>query len=86
VRSRQESLRGAACAARARIDAVLAVTGHHVLLEANQPAVDRRRNPCVDPINLVQVELPPIARVGCGCVAVRAFVVTVIRLPRDAGG
>ena len=41
------------------IDAVLAVTGHHVLLEAN-PVLRRSidvRNPYVDPINLVQVEL-----------------------------
>jgi phosphoenolpyruvate carboxylase len=41
------------------VDAVLAVTGHQTLLEAN--AVLRRsidvRNPYVDPINLVQVEL-----------------------------
>ena len=41
------------------VDAVLAVTGHHVLLEAN-PVLRRSidvRNPYVDPINLVQVEL-----------------------------
>jgi phosphoenolpyruvate carboxylase len=41
------------------IDAVLAVTGHNVLLEAN-PVLRRSidvRNPYVDPINLVQVEL-----------------------------
>ncbi len=41
------------------IDAVLAVTGHSVLLEAN-PVLRRSidvRNPYVDPINLVQVEL-----------------------------
>jgi phosphoenolpyruvate carboxylase len=41
------------------IDAVLAVTGHDVLLEAN-PVLRRSidvRNPYVDPINLVQVEL-----------------------------
>jgi phosphoenolpyruvate carboxylase len=41
------------------IDVVLAVTGHTALLETN--AVLRRsidvRNPYVDPINLVQVEL-----------------------------
>jgi phosphoenolpyruvate carboxylase len=41
------------------VDAVLDVTGHEILLEAN--AVLRRsidvRNPYVDPINLVQVEL-----------------------------
>src|SRR5688572_12378008 len=41
------------------VDAVLAVTGHDVLLEAN-PVLRRSidvRNPYVDPINLVQVEL-----------------------------
>ena len=41
------------------VDAVLAVTGHSVLLEAN-PVLRRSidvRNPYVDPINLVQVEL-----------------------------
>ena len=41
------------------VDAVLAVTGHGVLLEAN-PVLRRSidvRNPYVDPINLVQVEL-----------------------------
>lgn len=41
------------------IDAVLAVTSHEVLLEAN-PVLRRSidvRNPYVDPINLVQVEL-----------------------------
>ena len=41
------------------VDTVLAVTGHHVLLEAN-PVLRRSidvRNPYVDPINLVQVEL-----------------------------
>jgi phosphoenolpyruvate carboxylase len=41
------------------IDVVLAVTGHDVLLEAN-PVLRRSidvRNPYVDPINLVQVEL-----------------------------
>ena len=41
------------------VDAVLAVTGHIVLLEAN-PVLRRSidvRNPYVDPINLVQVEL-----------------------------
>jgi phosphoenolpyruvate carboxylase len=41
------------------IDAVLGVTGHTVLLEAN-PVLRRSidvRNPYVDPINLVQVEL-----------------------------
>jgi phosphoenolpyruvate carboxylase len=41
------------------VDAVLAVTGHNVLLEAN-PVLRRSidvRNPYVDPINLVQVEL-----------------------------
>ena len=41
------------------IDAVIAVTGHEVLLEAN-PVLRRSidvRNPYVDPINLVQVEL-----------------------------
>jgi phosphoenolpyruvate carboxylase len=44
---------------RGAIDAVLAVTGHAVLLEAN-PVLRRSidvRNPYVDPINLVQVEL-----------------------------
>ena len=48
---------------RARLDrafaGVLAITGHQVLLESN--AVLRRsidvRNPYVDPINLVQIEL-----------------------------
>ena len=41
------------------VDAVLAVTGHQMLLEAN-PVLRRSidvRNPYVDPINLVQVEL-----------------------------
>jgi phosphoenolpyruvate carboxylase len=41
------------------VDAVLAVTEHDVLLEAN-PVLRRSidvRNPYVDPINLVQVEL-----------------------------
>jgi phosphoenolpyruvate carboxylase len=41
------------------VDAVLAVTGHDALLEAN-PVLRRSidvRNPYVDPINLVQVEL-----------------------------
>jgi len=41
------------------VSAVLAVTGHHTLLEAN-PVLRRSidvRNPYVDPINLVQVEL-----------------------------
>jgi phosphoenolpyruvate carboxylase len=41
------------------VDAVLAVTEHEVLLEAN-PVLRRSidvRNPYVDPINLVQVEL-----------------------------
>jgi phosphoenolpyruvate carboxylase len=41
------------------VDVVLAVTGHDVLLEAN-PVLRRSidvRNPYVDPINLVQVEL-----------------------------
>lgn len=41
------------------VDAVLAVTAHNVLLEAN-PVLRRSidvRNPYVDPINLVQVEL-----------------------------
>jgi phosphoenolpyruvate carboxylase len=41
------------------VDAVLAITGHHMLLEAN-PVLRRSidvRNPYVDPINLVQVEL-----------------------------
>jgi phosphoenolpyruvate carboxylase len=41
------------------IDAVLDVTGHQILLEAN-PVLRRSidvRNPYVDPINLVQVEL-----------------------------
>ena len=52
---------GSTCGARlARaVDAVLAVTGHDVLLEAN-PVLRRSidvRNPYVDPINLVQVEL-----------------------------
>ena len=58
-----EELRPLGAELRARlaraIDAVLAVTGHHVLLEAN-PVLRRSidvRNPYVDPINLVQVEL-----------------------------
>jgi len=41
------------------VDAVLVVTGHQILLEAN-PVLRRSidvRNPYVDPINLVQVEL-----------------------------
>ena len=48
---------GAAC--RVRSTPYLAVTGHQMLLEAN-PVLRRSidvRNPYVDPINLVQVEL-----------------------------
>ena len=58
-----EELRPLGAELRARLaramDAVLAVTGHTVLLEAN-PVLRRSidvRNPYVDPINLVQVEL-----------------------------
>ena len=62
------------------VDAVLAVTGHSVLLEAN-PVLRRSidvRNPYVDPINLVQVELLRRLRGGDPDPALfDAFVVTV---------
>jgi phosphoenolpyruvate carboxylase len=62
------------------IDAVLGVTGHTVLLEAN-PVLRRSidvRNPYVDPINLVQVELLRRLRdSGDDGALFDAFVVTV---------
>ena len=48
------------------VESVLAVTGHRVLVEEN-PVLRRSidvRNPCVDPINLVQVELLRRTRAG----------------------
>ena len=79
-----EALRPLGAELRARlaraIDAVLAVTGHHVLLEAN-PVLRRSidvRNPYVDPINLVQVELLRRLREADGDASLfDAFVVTV---------
>ena len=62
------------------IDAVLAVTGHHVLLEDN-PVLRRSidvRNPYVDPINLVQVELlRRLREADADASLFDAFVVTV---------
>jgi len=62
------------------IDAVLAVTGHDVLLEAN-PVLRRSidvRNPYVDPINVVQVELlRRLRRADPDPALFDAFVVTV---------
>ena len=62
------------------VDAVLAVTGHDVLLEAN-PVLRRSigvRNPYVDPINLVQVELlRRLRESGEDAALFDAFVVTV---------
>ena len=62
------------------VDAVLAVTGHTVLLEAN-PVLRRSidvRNPYVDPINLVQVELlRRLRESGDDGALFDAFVVTV---------
>jgi phosphoenolpyruvate carboxylase len=61
------------------IDVVLAITGHRVLVEEN--AVLRRsidvRNPYVDPINLVQIELLRRLRAGGGAGLETAFVATV---------
>ena len=58
---------------------VLAITGHRVLIEEN--AVLRRsidvRNPYVDPINLVQIELLRRMRAGGGEGLESAFVATV---------
>jgi phosphoenolpyruvate carboxylase len=62
------------------VEAVLDVTGHGVLLEAN-PVLRRSidvRNPYVDPINLVQVELLRRLRSpGADPALFDAFVVTV---------
>jgi len=62
------------------VDLVLAVTGHHALVE-NNPVLRRSidvRNPYVDPINLVQVELLRRLRQPDPGPAVRdAFIVTV---------
>ena len=62
------------------VDAVPAVTGHRVLLEAN-PVLRRSidvRNPYVDPINLVQVELLRRLRESdADASLLDAFVVTV---------
>ncbi len=62
------------------IDAVMAVTGHSVLLEDN-PVLRRSidvRNPYVDPINLVQVEiLRRLRQPGADPALFDAFVVTV---------
>jgi phosphoenolpyruvate carboxylase len=62
------------------IDAVMAVTGHDVLLESN-PVLRRSidvRNPYVDPINLVQVELLRRLRASSSDPSLfDAFVITV---------
>ena len=62
------------------VDVVLAVTGHDVLLEAN-PVLRRSidvRNPYVDPINLVQVELlRRLRESGEDAALFDAFVITV---------
>ena len=62
------------------IDAVLTVTGHSILLEDN-PVLRRSidvRNPYVDPINLVQVEiLRRLRQPGADPALFDAFVVTV---------
>ncbi len=77
LRSLGAELRGRLARA---VDAVLAVTGHDVLLEAN-PVLRRSidvRNPYVDPINLVQVELlRRLRESGEDAALFDAFVITV---------
>ena len=79
-----EELHPLGCDLRDRLaraaEAVLVVTGHDVLLEAN-PVLRRSidvRNPYVDPINLVQMELlRRLRRTGADPALFDAFVVTV---------